>query len=102
MEMLKMIILGAGLATVLASSAMAQSYQSEWGSGNIVPDTNQPPYGATVSEPYLGPLSARASAPESRALSSRALSARSYAYQPAPRHHLHSHTMQGHSDMDRE
>jgi hypothetical protein len=100
MEMLKMIILGAGIATLLASSARAQSYQPEWGSGNIVPDANAPPYGATVSEPYLGPLGARAFAPDRGY--ARGYAPDSYAYQPAPRHHLHEHTMQGHSDMDRQ
>ena len=35
--MLKKIMIGAGLATILATSAMAQSYQPEVGSGNITP-----------------------------------------------------------------
>ena len=35
--MLKKLMIGAGLATILATSAMAQSYQPEVGSGNIVP-----------------------------------------------------------------
>ena len=35
--MLKKIMIGAGLATLLATTAMAQSYQPEVGSGNIVP-----------------------------------------------------------------
>lgn len=39
--MLKKMMIGAGLAVVVATSAMAQSYQPEVGSGNIVPNTNQ-------------------------------------------------------------
>ena len=35
--MLKKIMIGAGLATILATSAMAQSFQPEVGSGNITP-----------------------------------------------------------------
>ncbi|HEY6023231.1 MAG TPA: hypothetical protein VIV34_03535 [Pseudolabrys sp.] len=35
--MLKIMMIGTGLAAILASSAMAQSYQPEVGSGNIVP-----------------------------------------------------------------
>jgi len=35
--MLKKIMIGAGLATILATSVMAQSYQPEVGSGNITP-----------------------------------------------------------------
>jgi hypothetical protein len=94
--MFKMFLFGAGVAVLLASSAMAQSYDPAVGSGNIAPNTNQSPTGPTVSEPsfgsepYVGRPSARAYAPDS------------YAYQPAPRHHLHRNTMQGHSDMDRE
>jgi len=93
--MIKMILVGALVTTALVSSAMAQSYQPEWGSGNIVPNTGYGPTGPTLNEPYLGPSVPQAFAPESRA------SARgSYAY--APRHHLRRHEMQGHSDMDRE
>ena len=35
--MLKKIMIGAGLAAIVATSAMAQSYQPEVGSGNITP-----------------------------------------------------------------
>jgi hypothetical protein len=35
--MLKKIMISAGLATIIATSAMAQSYQPEVGSGNITP-----------------------------------------------------------------
>ena len=90
---IKMTLLGALVTALLASSAMAQSYDPDQGSGNIVQGTDQSPVGP--AEPYVGPSRARAYAPESRALSARA-----YAYQP--RHHLHNRTMQGHSDMDRE
>ncbi len=44
--MLKKIMIGAGLATIVATSAMAQSYQPEVGSGNIVP--NKQEYSSTV------------------------------------------------------
>jgi hypothetical protein len=91
--MIKMILMAGLVTAALASSAMAQSYDPEVGSGNIVPDTNWSPTRPTVNEPYYG---ARAFAPESRAYARD-----SYAQQPAPRHHLHFHTMQGHSDMDR-
>ena len=43
--MLKKIMIGAGLATILATSAMAQSYQPEVGSGNITP---KPVYSNTM------------------------------------------------------
>lgn len=46
--MLKKIIIGAAFSALIASSAMAQSYQPEWGSGNIVPGPN----GGFVSTPY--------------------------------------------------
>jgi len=103
MTMMKRLMIGAALAAILGTSALAQSFDPAVGSGNIVPDTNYAPSAPVASEPYLGsasgpyagPSRARAYAPESRGLS-----ARSYAYQP--RHHLHLHTMQGHSDMDRE
>lgn len=39
--MLKKIMIGAGLATILATSAIAQSYQPEVGSGNITPKQAQ-------------------------------------------------------------
>ena len=94
--MLKMMILGTGVAALLASSAMAQSYDPENGSGNIVPNTNYSQTGPTASQPYFG------SEPYVGRRSARAYQPDSYAYQPAPRHHLHQHTMQGHSDMDRE
>ena len=48
--MLKKIIIGAAFSALIASSAMAQSYQPEWGSGNIVPGPN----GGFVSAPYDG------------------------------------------------
>jgi hypothetical protein len=47
--MLKKIMIGAGLATIIATSAMAQSFQPEVGSGNITPDKNQPYSGAMKS-----------------------------------------------------
>ena len=43
--MLKKLVIGAGLATILATSAMAQSYQPEVGSGNITP---KPEYSNTM------------------------------------------------------
>jgi len=89
--MWKIMLLTAGIAALLTGSATAQSYQPEWGSGNIVPNTNEPyvtPNGPFFAgEPYDGSVRSRAG--------------NSYAYQPAPRHHLRYHTMQGHSDMDR-
>ena len=93
--MIKMILLGAGVAAVLATSAMAQSYQPEWGSGNIVPNTSYGPTGPTVNEPYYGASAPQAFAPESRAYARDS-------YASAPRHHLRRHEMQGHSDMDRQ
>jgi len=97
--MMKMILMVALVTAALASSAMAQSYQPEWGSGNIVPNTSYAPTGPAVNGPYFrsdryaGTPGARAYAPDSYTRGS-------YAY--APRHHLRFHTMQGHSDMDRE
>ena len=88
---MKIILLGAGVAALLASSAMAQSYDPAVGSGNIVPDTGYD--GPTVNEPYYGP--SRAFARESRAYARDS-------YASAPRHHLRFHEMQGHSDMDRQ
>jgi opacity protein-like surface antigen len=35
---MKKLMIGVGLATIVATSAMAQSYQPEVGSGNIVPN----------------------------------------------------------------
>jgi hypothetical protein len=95
-KIFKKMMTGAVLAAVLGSSALAQSYDPEAGSGNIVPNTNFAPTGPTVNEPYFEPFGARAFAPESRGYSTDP-----YAYQAAPRHHLRYHTMQGHSDMDR-
>ena len=46
--MLKNIMIGAAVSALMASSAMAQSYQPEWGSGNIVPGSS----GGFVSSPY--------------------------------------------------
>jgi len=48
--MLKKITMGAVFAALVASSAMAQSYQPEWGSGNIVPGSG----GGFVTSPYSG------------------------------------------------
>ena len=90
--MIKMILVGALVTAALVSSAMAQSYQPEWGSGNIVPNTGYGPTGPVLNEPYFAP---RAFAPESRAYARDS-------YASAPRHHLRFHSMQGHSDMDRE
>jgi hypothetical protein len=86
--MLKKIMMGTALAALVASSAMAQSYQPEWGSGNIVPNTNQSPNGSVRSET----LNAYAFVPAPDA----------YAFVPAPHRSLYHHrAMQGHSDMDR-
>ena len=46
--MLKKIIIGAAFSALIASSAMAQSYQPEWGSGNIVAGSS----GGFVTVPY--------------------------------------------------
>ena len=96
--MMKIILLGAGVAALLASSAMAQSYDPSVGSGNIVPDTGYGPTGSTVNEPYFG------SEPYVGRPIARAYARDSYSpdYASAPRHHLRRHEMQGHSDMDRE
>jgi hypothetical protein len=68
--MLKKLMMGAGFAALIATSAMAQSYQPEWGSGNIVPNTSPAPSISAM----------RDSAPDA------------YVYQPAPRqHHLNHH-----------
>jgi hypothetical protein len=97
--MMKMILMGALVTAALVSSAMAQSYQPEWGSGNIVPNTSYAPTPPAVSGPYAG--SGRyVGAPRAFAPESRAYGRDSYA--SAPRHHLRFHDMQGHSDMDRE
>ena len=45
--MLKKLLIGAGIATIVATSAMAQSYQPEVGSGNIIPNANQQPSSET-------------------------------------------------------
>jgi hypothetical protein len=37
---MKKLMIGVGLATIVATSAMAQSYQPETGSGNITPNNN--------------------------------------------------------------
>ena len=96
--MIKMVLLGTLVSALLASSAMAQSYDPAVGSGNIAPDTDQSPGAPVASEPYLGSTAQ----PYAGSFSARATAPDAYAYQPAPRHHLHRHTMQGHSDMDRE
>ena len=48
--MLKKIMIGAGLAAIVATSAMAQSYQPEVGSGNIGPNNKQA-YSSTMRRP---------------------------------------------------
>jgi hypothetical protein len=98
--MIKMILVGALVVAALVSSAMAQSYQPEWGSGNIVPNSGYGPTGGpTVNEPYYG-SGAYVGRPQAFAPESRAYARDSYA--SAPRHHLRWHEMQGHSDMDRQ
>ena len=68
--MLKKLMMGAGLVVLIATSAMAQSYQPGVGSGNIVPNTSPAP-----SIPAM-----------------RDLSPDAYAYQPAPsQHHVNHH-----------
>jgi hypothetical protein len=47
-SMLKKIIIGAAFSALMASWAMAQSYQPEWGSGNIVAGSS----GGFVAVPY--------------------------------------------------
>jgi hypothetical protein len=47
-SMLKNIMIGAAVSALMASSAMAQSYQPEWGSGNIVAGSS----GGFVTVPY--------------------------------------------------
>lgn len=67
--MLKKLIIGMGLTAIVATSAMAQSYQPEVGSGNIVPKNTG---GAPAYYNYRG----------------------SDAYAYAPRYHLHhDHSM---------
>ncbi len=72
--MLKKLMMGAGFVALIATSAMAQSYQPGVGSGNIVPNTSPAP-----SIPAM-----RDYAPDA------------YAYQPAP----HQHHMNHHVDRD--
>jgi hypothetical protein len=69
--MLKKLMMGAGFVALIATSAMAQSYQPEWGSGNIVPNTSPAPSISAM----------RDSAPDA------------YAYQPAPRQRHMNHHM---------
>ncbi len=70
MVMVKKIMMGIGLATLVATStaplAMAQSYQPEVGSGNIVQKQGGPVTSQRFGEPFAG----------------------AYAYaKPAPHHH---------------
>lgn len=46
--MLKKIMLGAAVAGLMASSAMAQSYDPSVGSGNIVKNPSHPPSGPVM------------------------------------------------------
>ena len=46
--MLKKIMLGAAVAALMASSAMAQSYDPSVGSGNIVKNPSTPPSGPVM------------------------------------------------------
>jgi hypothetical protein len=74
--MLKKIMIGAGLATILATSAMAQSYQPEWGSGNIAPGTGAQSGITTRGE-------------------------NAFAFEPGgPRGHVHYHHGWNHHDRD--
>ena len=74
--MLKKIMIGAGLATILATSAMAQSYQPEWGTGNIAPGKSTE-YGITT----------------------RGDNAYAFERGPLHRHHIHHERMM-HRDLD--
>jgi hypothetical protein len=74
MAMLKKIMIGAGLATILATSAMAQSYQPEVGSGNITPNTKQQ-YSNTMRS-----------------------GANAFAFERSAPHHLHHHNQ----NLDRD
>jgi hypothetical protein len=47
-SMLKKIMLGAAVAALLASSAMAQSYDPSAGTGNIVKNPSHPPSGPVM------------------------------------------------------
>lgn len=68
--MLKKLMMGAGFVALIATSAMAQSYQPEVGSGNIVPNTSPAPSIPAFREAF----------PDA------------YAYQPAPsKHHVNRH-----------
>ena len=50
--MLKKLIMSAGFVALIASSAMAQSYQPEWGSGNIVPNIYPQPSTPMAQESF--------------------------------------------------
>jgi hypothetical protein len=85
--MLKKITMGAVFAALMASSALAQSYQPEWGSGNIVPGSSggfvsspndAQGFGAPYAGAYLGTPSSRAYAYE------RPAHRRSYRQQQQP------------------
>jgi hypothetical protein len=76
--MLKKIMIGAGLATILATSAMAQSYQPEVGSGNITRNNKQQ-YSTTIKGDN------------------------SFAFErSAPHHRMHHTNMQHDQNLDRE
>lgn len=90
--MLKKLIIGAAFSALIASSAMAQSYQPMWGSGNIIPGPNggfaNVPYDAErFGGPYAG---AYAEAPF----------AGPFAYEPPAVHHRYRHHTNRHRYND--
>jgi hypothetical protein len=65
--MLKKIMIGAGLATIIATSAIAQSYQPEVGTGNITPKRGlTQEYSSTMRRPGDNAFAFERSAPQHR------------------------------------
>ena len=93
--MMKRLMTGAGLAALLAtsamtSSAMAQSYSSGWGTGNVLAAPGRP-----ENEQLMGPSGSS----ESFASAPRERYAPRHGYDRAPRGYVHEHVMEGHSDV---
>ena len=89
--MMKRLMIGAGLAALLVVSAvpaMAQSYNSGWGTGNVLAAPGRP-----ENEQLMGPSGSS----ESFASAPRERYAPRHGYDRAPRGYVHEHVMEGHS-----
>ena len=86
--MMKRLMIGAGLAALVAVSAvpaMAQSYNSGWGTGNVLAAPGRP-----ENEQLMGSTESYAQAPHERY-------APRHGYDREPRGYVHEHVMEGHS-----